>query len=178
MNYAREKGVRTVSFSLLGTVLSLKCPPAAAAQVALGQISAWLQSETLGSLEKIILCAHGPVNQKAVKAAIEEWVEKDQPPPVNLVTEAGWGVVEDRTPTGPDQTTMENISQELEALGLGAEAEQRAQPLEPEPALEQWGSTPEEKQSAFQGIVETHLRDPSKSSGDPWSSKPGHAPRS
>jgi hypothetical protein len=52
---------------------------------------------------------------------------------------------------------MDNISQELEALGLGAEAEQRAQPLEPEPALEQWGSTPEEKQFAFQGIVETHL---------------------
>ena len=157
LNYAREKGVRTVSFSLLGTVLSLKCPPDAAAKVALGQISAWLQSEALGSLEKIILCAHGPVNQKAVKAAIEEWVEKDLNPPVSLVTEAGWGVVEDGTPTGPDQATMDSISQELKASGLGAEAEWRAQPLEPEPALEQWGSTPEEKQFAFQGIVETHL---------------------
>ena len=81
MNYAREKGVRTVLFSLLGTVLSLKCPPNAVAKVALGQISAWLQNKALGSLEKIILCAHGPVNQKAVKAAIEEWVEKDLNPP-------------------------------------------------------------------------------------------------
>ena len=61
-------------------LLSLKCPPDAAAKVALGQISAWLQSEALGSLEKIILCAHGPVNQKAVKAAIEEWVKKDLNP--------------------------------------------------------------------------------------------------
>ena len=47
LNYAREKGFRTVSFSLLGTVLNLKCPPDTAAKVALGQNSTWLQSEAL-----------------------------------------------------------------------------------------------------------------------------------
>jgi O-acetyl-ADP-ribose deacetylase (regulator of RNase III) len=64
LNYARKKGLRTVSFSLLGTVLNLKCPPDTAARVALEQILTWLQGKALGSLEKIILCAHGPVNQK------------------------------------------------------------------------------------------------------------------
>ena len=83
---------------------------------------------------------------------------RERPNPPGEPSHRSWlGVVEDGTPTGPGQVTMENISQELEALGIEDEAESRAQPLEPEPALKQWGSTPEEKQTAFQGIVGTHL---------------------
>jgi O-acetyl-ADP-ribose deacetylase (regulator of RNase III) len=73
LNYAREKGLKTVCFSLLGTNLNLKCTPETAAKIALLQVSFWLQGGLTGTVEKVLLCIHGPVNQKVVNVAIEEW---------------------------------------------------------------------------------------------------------
>ena len=71
LNYARDREFKTVSFSLLGTNLNLKCSPEVAARVALSQISSWLEGGSTGSVDKFILCVHGPVNQKAVASALE-----------------------------------------------------------------------------------------------------------
>ena len=72
MAYARSQGYRSVSFSLLGGGLTIRCPELEAARVAVGKITGWQAGPLAGSVERVILCVHGTKNLAAADTAIRE----------------------------------------------------------------------------------------------------------
>jgi hypothetical protein len=73
MAYARSRNYRSVSFSLLGGGLTIRCPELEAARVAVEKITGWLAGPLAGSVKRVILCVHGTKNLTAADTAIREW---------------------------------------------------------------------------------------------------------
>jgi hypothetical protein len=109
LNHVRERGFQTVSFSLLGTkqMPTLNCSqgcPVSDLRLATRQ--------DVGHHWKVVLHIHGPVNQKAVNLAIEDWKkgpEGGETQAVSLVVETGWVTLEEGIPQGPTRGPLNRL---------------------------------------------------------------------